>query len=238
MQHSDSLVNIAPALIAVQGSIQPVPLDGINDEVGGNQVHKYSSFTAMWKVARAALQANEIVMTQGGEGSHSAEYVEITTRLIHKSGEWISDTITVPLSSNCPQDAGAAITRAKRYGLGAMLGMVSEVDDDAMELKRKAAEARKERLQSNHAHQPAPQPAEKPKPVDTRTPEEQYEAAMKALNDLANKLKANPLDRSQTLIDAKTIVMYSKDANRCSITPVGQQQLADFVREHIGEIHE
>jgi len=56
--------------------------------------------------------------------------VGVTTRLIHKSGEWLEDSFTLPLTKPDPQAAGSAITYAKRYALKA-LGLMPDVDDDA-----------------------------------------------------------------------------------------------------------
>lgn len=60
--------------------------------------------------------------------------VGVKTTVIHSSGEYIE---SLPLymkpDKNTPQGVGSAITYAKRYGLSAMFGVASDVDDDGNE---------------------------------------------------------------------------------------------------------
>jgi hypothetical protein len=53
----------------------------------------------------------------------------VTTRLQHDSGEWIEQTIYLPVPQQTPQAYGSAITYAKRYQLQSMTGLPSEDDD-------------------------------------------------------------------------------------------------------------
>jgi hypothetical protein len=55
----------------------------------------------------------------------------LETTLYHTSGEWISGTQLVNPVKNDPQGLGSAITYARRYSLSAILGLVSDDDDDA-----------------------------------------------------------------------------------------------------------
>lgn len=60
--------------------------------------------------------------------------VGVKTTVIHSSGEYIeSDILYVKPDKNTPQGIGSAITYAKRYGLSAMFGVASDVDDDGNE---------------------------------------------------------------------------------------------------------
>ena len=56
--------------------------------------------------------------------------IEVTTRLIDKSGEWYEDTVQIPADRANAQGVGSAITYAKRYALSAMLGIVTDEDTD------------------------------------------------------------------------------------------------------------
>ena len=56
--------------------------------------------------------------------------ISITTRIMHKSGEWIEATTLLPIVKNDPQAFGSAFTYGRRYGLQALAGLPS-VDDDA-----------------------------------------------------------------------------------------------------------
>ena len=58
----------------------------------------------------------------------------LETRVMHESGEWIeSEPLVLKPDKDTPQGAGSAITYARRYQLGAMYGISSEVDDDGNE---------------------------------------------------------------------------------------------------------
>jgi hypothetical protein len=55
---------------------------------------------------------------------------------MHKSGEWIEDTLVLPLSKRDPQAAGSAITYARRYSLQAIAGVPSADDDGEFAMDR------------------------------------------------------------------------------------------------------
>lgn len=55
----------------------------------------------------------------------------VTTMLMHESGQYLGETVTITPSSDRPQDLGSAITYAKRYSYASILGIVAEDDDDA-----------------------------------------------------------------------------------------------------------
>jgi ERF superfamily protein len=55
--------------------------------------------------------------------------VRVTTRLAHKSGQWVEDAIALPRPAKV-QELGSLITYAKRYAINALLGIEGETDDD------------------------------------------------------------------------------------------------------------
>jgi hypothetical protein len=83
--------------------------------------------------------------------SNREGYQLIVTRIMHTSGQWMEDEgyILNP-TKNDPQGMGSAVTYARRYTLGASLGIITEDDDDG----NKASEPIK----------PAPKPVTKPEP--------------------------------------------------------------------------
>jgi hypothetical protein len=50
--------------------------------------------------------------------------------LIHSSGEWISETVTVRAQKDDPQGLGSALTYLRRYALAAVVGVTATEDDD------------------------------------------------------------------------------------------------------------
>lgn len=62
---------------------------------------------------------------------------ELMTVLMHTSGEWIASSCPVR-GGNTPQELGASITYARRYGLTAVLGIATEEDNDAAGVEPKS----------------------------------------------------------------------------------------------------
>ena len=111
---------------------------------------KYADLGTIWQLIREPLTSNGLSVTQmcGGSTSLGEQVtitekgdkqitataplicISVTTMLMHNSGEFVSDTITLPIVKNDPQGVGSAITYARRYALAAILGIHQE-DDDA-----------------------------------------------------------------------------------------------------------
>jgi hypothetical protein len=126
---SESVANIAPALIAAQIAIQHVVKDktGKIETAKASYQYKYSDLGSVIEAVKPHLNANGIAFVQCPTGQ--AGSVGVTTTLLHTSGEWISETTYMPVAQSTPQAYGSAITYAKRYGLQSMTGLPSEDDD-------------------------------------------------------------------------------------------------------------
>ena len=76
-----------------------------------------------------------------------AGLVNLTTMLVHASGEWIaSDWPVCPISDLAsPRRMGAALTYARRYALFTLVGIAGEDDLDAPDLQDQAAPNRRAR---------------------------------------------------------------------------------------------
>ncbi|HEX7720431.1 MAG TPA: ERF family protein, partial [Woeseiaceae bacterium] len=64
-------------------------------------------------------------------GKYHAETreMEMTTFLLHTSGQWMRETLTIPLPKVDAQGYGSAVTYARRYALQSALGLSPEDDD-------------------------------------------------------------------------------------------------------------
>jgi hypothetical protein len=78
--------------------------------------------------AKKILSENGLSVTQ--LPSSNSEQVIVTTMLMHSSGQWISDILTLKPTKTDPQGMGSAITYARRYAYSAIIGMSTEEDDD------------------------------------------------------------------------------------------------------------
>lgn len=91
---------------------------------------KYATLASVFDVIRAPLASNGFGVTQRVYSSESKYFIH--TMLIHQSGESIdSGEMELRLVKPGMQELGSAITYAKRYQLSALLGVVSDEDDDA-----------------------------------------------------------------------------------------------------------
>jgi hypothetical protein len=90
---------------------------------------KYATLDHILDVIREPMKDTGLSVIQGVSADEGG--LSITTRLMHKSGQWMESTMPIYLGPDkSPQAVGSAITYAKRYSLTAMLGIVADEDDD------------------------------------------------------------------------------------------------------------
>jgi hypothetical protein len=131
IETSDNIVALTAAIIKVQGGISGVHKNAKN-------AHFRSSYATLENVidtARPALQEAGIAFVQA-PGMVVDGSVEVTTMLVHSSGEWMRSTLHVPLGKRDPQGVGSAITYGCRYSLMAMLGLPPTDDDGEAAMER------------------------------------------------------------------------------------------------------
>lgn len=124
IEHSADITELAKALHGAQAMVEGVRKDSKNPHFKNN----YASLEAVIDTARPALQANGIAFTQA-PGALVDGAIEVTTMLVHASGQWMRSTLHVPLTKKDAQGVGSAITYGCRYSLMATLGL-PPVDDD------------------------------------------------------------------------------------------------------------
>jgi hypothetical protein len=101
---------------------------------------KYAPLPEVLNTIRPILGKHDLAVIQNPYTEGDSLF--ITTRLIHKSGEWIeTDPLQMKMEKNTPQGAGSAITYGRRYSLSAVLGISSEEDNDGNEHEVKKAKA-------------------------------------------------------------------------------------------------
>ena len=122
---SDSLKAIAPAIILAQKALKNPEKNAKNPHFG----NRYADLGSCMESAKDCLNKHDIGLIQVFAPA-PAGTVAVTTLLLHKSGEYISGTSTIPLDRMNAQGYGSAATYARRYGVQAIIGMVAEDDDD------------------------------------------------------------------------------------------------------------
>ena len=74
------------------------------------------------------------------EATTEGNYISVATHVFHESGEYISfEPLTLPATKADAQGFGSAVTYAKRYAIGAVFGVTSDIDDDGNQTSGKNA---------------------------------------------------------------------------------------------------
>lgn len=123
MEMSPSIVEIAKALHAAQGEMSGAKKGAANPFFKS----KYADLNSVVDAIREpfcnhGLSYSQFPIYEDGSAG-------VTTILMHASGEWMRDSLTLPVVKKDPQAVGSAITYARRYALQSIAGIPSEDDD-------------------------------------------------------------------------------------------------------------
>lgn len=153
---SPTIGKLAGALAAAQSQMSHASKDATNPHFRS----QYATLSAVLDVVRPALSAHGIAYLQGthtervtttqvvGKNEHQrAELidgmrVEVSTTLMHESGEWVETTVQTVIPSVAPQPIGSAISYLRRYAIQSIVGVASTDSDDDAEAARAAAPVR------------------------------------------------------------------------------------------------
>src|SRR5262247_808608 len=102
----------------------------------GERSFRYAPLASGLDIVRKTLGQHEIATVQTTAVDQAAGLVNLTTMLVHASGEWIASDWPVCAIAEManPQRMGAALTYARRYALFTFVGIAGEDDLDAPDL--------------------------------------------------------------------------------------------------------
>ncbi len=121
-QTSTEIKAISQALMIFQHNVETVKKDATNPFFKST----YASLKNILEVIANPLENAGLVFAQFPDGENG-----LTTILMHpESGEFMRSTFNMHIVKNDPQSMGSAITYARRYALGAILGLNIDEDDD------------------------------------------------------------------------------------------------------------
>ena len=146
---SQSVTDLLPALLKARQSFPTVPRSGTGHAGrNGERSYGYATLTDIISAVEAPLLEAGLLLSQT-ERAAGTETTVLETRLRHTSGQWISNRTPVMAGdSPTPQQYGSALTYARRYGLSALLCIVTEDDDDGAS----ASAGDRSRPSSSNAH--------------------------------------------------------------------------------------
>jgi len=125
MRTSEQIDQLAAALALAAADIRPAIKDANNPAFNS----KYADLGAVFDAAKPALTKHGLVVVQMPAHSDDA-LLHLTTRVMHKSGQWVEGTMSIPVGKVNAHGYGSAITYARRYAFSAALGIVADEDDD------------------------------------------------------------------------------------------------------------
>lgn len=192
MNKSESIKELAGALIAFQKEVGGVTKDGTNPHFRS----KFATLDNVIATIKAPLIKNGLTFVQFPDGSG------LTTIIMHKSGEWISSTADLLLDKQTPQGQGSAYTYGRRYALASAFGLATEIDDDG-----NAASAPKQHYDNTPIEENAPVTVTGGDDINEivpgktvratapkRTPAKSVNEQKKEIKDLVDLIVMNPLE--------------------------------------------
>ncbi len=125
---SEKLDLLATALAKAQAEMPAVPMNAVNPFLK----NKYADLATMIQTATPILAKHGLSISQ--QPISIDGHVGVTTTLLHTSGQWIEDTISLPIGDekgkSLAQVAGSIITYLRRYSYGAIVGLATDEDTD------------------------------------------------------------------------------------------------------------
>jgi hypothetical protein len=134
VRKSDAIGELTKALTVFQKGAPKITKDQIAKvptKSGSEYTYKYADLSDIWDKIRGPLADNGLAVIQMPTTMQNEP--ALTTVLAHESGEWVEDTMKLPIMQETPQGHGSAITYARRYSLCSVLGIVADSDNDAQD---------------------------------------------------------------------------------------------------------
>jgi len=123
MKMSETIAELAAALSKAQGQIEAATKGSVNPAFRS----KYADINALRDAIREPLAVNDLSLLQFPRTLEGR--VEVETMILHKSGEYMAETLSMPVSKQDAHGIGSALTYARRYGMSALLNLAADDDD-------------------------------------------------------------------------------------------------------------
>jgi hypothetical protein len=134
LQSSDEVAGIIEALCKAQAKFGTVGKDRTANitSARGSYTYSYATLSSVIAAIRPALNEQGIALVQSANivNTERAVVLQVDTRFLHTSGQWLGSVLRLPLGDATPQGMGSLLTYLRRYGLSALAGVASEEDDD------------------------------------------------------------------------------------------------------------
>jgi ERF superfamily len=226
---SESVAAIATALAKAQTELSNPEKAMVgtiyNYRSDAPQSFRYASLSSGLDIVRKALGGHQIAIAQTTDIDRASGTVNLTTLLLHTSGEWISsDWPVCELSAtSAPRRMGAALTYARRYALFTMVGIAGEDDLDAPPDVTKDAGERDQAAAISVAPNPSPAP------VPSRT--SHYHTGNGTNPPVREKLNAEEAIRAQLIQEIRTLPQDDLQSRAIAILKAKNRLSADDAKQ-------
>jgi hypothetical protein len=128
MNQSPELQDLYLALAIAQGEIGNATKESENPGFKrGNLASKYADLASVRDAYREPFSKNGLALIQ--IPTTEGKKVTVITRVAHKSGQFIEESMSVNAANETPQAIGSAITYIRRYAAMCFTGVAPEEDD-------------------------------------------------------------------------------------------------------------
>jgi len=124
MQTSNEINELAAAMAIAQGQMGAAYKNSSNPHFKS----KFADLASISDVIKQPLSDNGLSVVQFPINNEQG--VAITTRVMHKSGQWIEESFGIKPVKATPQEYGGLISYFRRYALAAIFA-IPQTDDDA-----------------------------------------------------------------------------------------------------------
>lgn len=124
MNRSENIDQLALSLVAAQTELKNPPFDSKNPHFKNS----YASLASVRDTVTPVLAKHGLAVVQLLGANEQGPTCE--TMLVHKSGQFLTSVLALPVDRNNAQGYGSAYSYARRYALMAITNVVGEPDDD------------------------------------------------------------------------------------------------------------
>ena len=187
-------------------------IEGVSRQTGKpySYEYSYSDLGDSVEAAKPLLAEFGLAVTQlvGWKNGHDV----LTTRVVHKSGQWFEDTARLIVPDNAtPQVAGSAITYLRRYAYTAALGIVADTDDDGQLAQMAYGEGSGRRRKPPRSSTPTERPQSRRIAADPATAGVEFATSQqrnKIIGHLARNLEPPILEPEAVLAYVQTLIEH------------------------------
>ncbi len=124
MKTSEQIDQVSTALSLAQGEFPAIEKTRINPHFKS----KFANISDILSACVPVLSKHGLTFCQGL--SFTDNRLVVTTRVMHKSGQWIESELAIKPAKDDAQALGSASTYGRRYSAEAILGVSATDDDD------------------------------------------------------------------------------------------------------------